>query len=737
MAYPSSPARSRSVGAVLIVALFLSTTLAACRSPLALSVKRVDCSMTFVMGGGSAPPVGDSGSRARLLLPSASRLTVTLTPDGGPATEPVSSVVDIAAGAKSVDVAFLDIPLGSYAVVAEASDATGTVLFRQESSVELGPENETIDLCLVPAAAGGSPFAHLESARSILQSFSAYEARTWTVPRAAFADGALSLVAERTAGLLLFVQNARGALLNSDSSERAVDCPDLTGEALIYVTLYNKSAAAGTAALSLNVPRTPAARWTFEVASTTDFPESIGGIVATGYGTSRIVEWYNYRSAGALVLASSQSSYLGLSSSAHADAPPPWTVCAWLMTTSLGQTQALLTGSDGQTLLASDLNQKVSVTIGGNAYAFSSSIDNYEWTHVAVVNSGHDIKLYVNGVPDGVAITDPAAVAMKLPLSVIGNDASSHFFEGRVDDLRAYRVALSAGEVASLLASYPKELSLSPVSRGSVSASPDLSYYEPGTVVTLTAVPEDATWKFDGWSGDATGAATSTVIVMDADKTVGATFSTAVPRYGVTYDYNGGTFVGGDGIGTGAPTAESSLVSGTSVIVNSAGYRITHPTNPALYFTGWNTQADGNGQTYWPGDTLTVGSSDVTLYAKWELDDAPDASGRASASPIMASSLVRGYCQYNGDIDYYKFVPTQSGTVTLTLNGVLPGLFSASICEEDLSGYYGTGWNNYVYSTATKSVIAGTTYYVYVSHQAQANHNGAARVGVYTVLLNF
>jgi len=34
-------------------------------------------------------------------------------------------------------------------------------------------------------------------------------------------------------------------------------------------------------------------------------------------------------------------------------------------------------------------------------------------------------------------------------------------------------------------------------------------------------------------------------------------------------------------------------------------------------FTGWNTQADGAGTTYQPGDALTIGIESVTLYAKW------------------------------------------------------------------------------------------------------------------------
>lgn len=34
-------------------------------------------------------------------------------------------------------------------------------------------------------------------------------------------------------------------------------------------------------------------------------------------------------------------------------------------------------------------------------------------------------------------------------------------------------------------------------------------------------------------------------------------------------------------------------------------------------FTGWNTQADGKGTAYKPGDTFTLTGNDTVLYAQW------------------------------------------------------------------------------------------------------------------------
>jgi uncharacterized repeat protein (TIGR02543 family) len=67
--------------------------------------------------------------------------------------------------------------------------------------------------------------------------------------------------------------------------------------------------------------------------------------------------------------------------------------------------------------------------------------------------------------------------------------------------------------------------------------------------------------------------------------------------------------------------------SGGSVPVDATNYQqgqsVTVLGNPGNLvktgydFTGWNTQADGFGTTYTPGNSFTMGSANVTLYAMW------------------------------------------------------------------------------------------------------------------------
>ena len=56
--------------------------------------------------------------------------------------------------------------------------------------------------------------------------------------------------------------------------------------------------------------------------------------------------------------------------------------------------------------------------------------------------------------------------------------------------------------------------------------APMAKFYEPNTVVTLTAAA-DTLYKFGGWAGDVTGTEITATLTMDADKTVEAAFDKA------------------------------------------------------------------------------------------------------------------------------------------------------------------------------------------------------------------
>ena len=71
-------------------------------------------------------------------------------------------------------------------------------------------------------------------------------------------------------------------------------------------------------------------------------------------------------------------------------------------------------------------------------------------------------------------------------------------------------------------------LTVNRIGHGSVTLNPDQATYTAGTKVELTAVP-DADWTFTRWSGDLGGMDNPETIIMNADKTVTATFASPPP----------------------------------------------------------------------------------------------------------------------------------------------------------------------------------------------------------------
>lgn len=70
---------------------------------------------------------------------------------------------------------------------------------------------------------------------------------------------------------------------------------------------------------------------------------------------------------------------------------------------------------------------------------------------------------------------------------------------------------------------YTLTTAVTPEARGTIARTPDAESYASGTVVTLTAVA-NAGSRLARWSGDASGVTASTTVVMDANKSVQASF---------------------------------------------------------------------------------------------------------------------------------------------------------------------------------------------------------------------
>lgn len=111
-----------------------------------------------------------------------------------------------------------------------------------------------------------------------------------------------------------------------------------------------------------------------------------------------------------------------------------------------------------------------------------------------------------------------------------------------------------------------------------------------------------------------------------------------VTTYSVTYDKNASE-------ATGTVTDSKYYITGGEATVLNNGFTWT-----GHEFTGWNTEADGSGQTYQAENIIDIENSNVTLYAQWK--------------PATADYKVEYYKQ-NFENDEYTLVKAD----TLTLSG--------------------------------------------------------------------
>lgn len=183
---------------------------------------------------------------------------------------------------------------------------------------------------------------------------------------------------------------------------------------------------------------------------------------------------------------------------------------------------------------------------------------------------------------------------------------------------------------------YP--LTVNVAGSGTVTRNPDQALYDHGTTVQLTAVPATC-WLFQSWSGDASGPANPTTVLMDTAKTVTATFfeptaisagHSTVPAYMTLTGTVGGTADAAEAFTVVTRTAAGCPVEGATV---------------RLVFTGC-PDVQPAGTQPWPGVSINCGTRVVSKQT--------DASGEAQFVVVgsvqsRASNGVPGCVQVRAD----------------------------------------------------------------------------------------
>ena len=74
------------------------------------------------------------------------------------------------------------------------------------------------------------------------------------------------------------------------------------------------------------------------------------------------------------------------------------------------------------------------------------------WSHLALTYDGSTLRLYVNGTQVATAAATGAISPSASPLSIGGTATYGEWFNGRIDEVRVYRVALSQAEIQADMA---------------------------------------------------------------------------------------------------------------------------------------------------------------------------------------------------------------------------------------------------------------------------------------------
>jgi uncharacterized repeat protein (TIGR02543 family) len=225
----------------LFVSGFICFTilLFACSSPFhsPSSSSGTGLRLSFLIQGTSA---STSAKGAKLLLPTVKTLTVALTPIDDWLPTPDAQTVAVTGSSSVVSASFSKVQLGHYAVSARAFDSSGTLVFRQTSTVNLSSTTSSVTLNMVPVDVNTTDL-QLATAQSYTGTLDAGSAKTWAIPAGATISSSYGVRITADSSILFFVQDSTGVLLNTDASVRTITAAQASGS---FLTLYNPGSSA-------------------------------------------------------------------------------------------------------------------------------------------------------------------------------------------------------------------------------------------------------------------------------------------------------------------------------------------------------------------------------------------------------------------------------------------------------------------------------------------------------------
>jgi hypothetical protein len=231
--------------------LFLTAIVASsCMGPQLGSGKssgdKSDLSLSFrVLGVGASASVMTSKSISALILPTASKLTVSLTPLDAGLSTPAPQVLPISSSSSTqvLSASFPDLEWGKYSIVALATDAGGNPQFQQSSTLNLSSSTSSVTLNLLPVITSSSPtyinngnyFSNIDVGP---KTSIGYE-----IPTIALSGGSYYLVfyMDTSVGLKFYAQDSDGTLIESGDVDSVGYITTDTETSVSYVTITPSS----------------------------------------------------------------------------------------------------------------------------------------------------------------------------------------------------------------------------------------------------------------------------------------------------------------------------------------------------------------------------------------------------------------------------------------------------------------------------------------------------------------
>ncbi len=209
---------------------------------------------------------------------------------------------------------------------------------------------------------------------------------------------------------------------------------------------------------------------------------------------------------------------------------------------------------------------------------------------------------------------------------------------------------------------YTLDLAVTPPGGGTVDKAPDQATYLHGSNVLVTATPATG-YNFVSWSGDATGSVNPLSVLMDAPKSITATF--ALNPFTLTVN------VTGNGVVTRDP--DQPVYDSGSIV------QLTATADPGWHFVGWSGDASGsaNPLSVTMDASKTIGATFVANTAGGLVVVSQVYGGGGNAGATLKHDFIELFNRGDVPVDISGWTvqyATASGTTwsTTALSGTLP-----------------------------------------------------------------